>query len=67
LRGNRAEGFGHNFYDLIAANEADVVVGKKRDGAATLRAAVDQDDGAGGGYRDFAGGENGCGTIDFRG
>ena len=65
--GDGGEGFGDGFDDLIAADDADVVVGKEREGAAALGAVVDEDDGAGGGYGDFAGGEDGLCGVDLFG
>ncbi len=59
------EGFGEVLEDLVAADDADVVVGEKGDEAAALRSLMDEDDGAGGSDGGFAGGDDGLGDADF--
>jgi len=53
--------------NLVAANEADVVVGEERNSAAALGACMDKDDRAGRSNCDFAVRQHNCAAVDFEG
>src|SRR5665213_1282165 len=67
LCGDGGEGFGDGLDHLIAADDADMVVGQQREGAAALRSGVDEDDGAGRRDGDLTRSEDGLRVVDFGG